>query len=174
MGGRAAEELMFHKQTTGAGDDINKATDIARKMVCNWGMSEKMGPLSFGKDEEMFLGREMGGGRNFSERVAEDIDREIHRLVTTGYKKAVNILKANRQRLEDLAESLLIKETLDRDQIDRLMGGENIVTDDERKAFLEAQRKSKGDSIRKPQRTLEEVVEETPSAPPFKVVPQGT
>ena len=176
MGGRAAEEIMFHKQTTGAGDDINKATDIARKMVCNWGMSDKMGPLSFGKDnDEPFLGRDGGGGRNFSERVAEDIDREIHRLVTTGYKKAVNILKSNRQRLEDLAESLLIKETLDRDQIDRLMKGENIVTEEERKAFLEAQRKSKNDAFRKPQpRALEEVVEETTAPSPFKVVPQGT
>ncbi len=144
MGGRAAEELVFNKQTTGAGDDINKATDIARRMVCAWGMSEKMGPLSLGKDnEEVFMGRDMGSGRNFSERVAEEIDGEIRRIVTTGYKKAINILKTNREKLDSLAESLLIKETLDRVQIESVMRGGVVVTEDERKAFYDAQKKSK-------------------------------
>ena len=144
MGGRAAEEIVFRKQTTGAGDDINKATDIARKMVCNWGMSERLGPLSFGKDnDEVFLGREIGGGRNFSEKVAEEIDAEIHRIVSGGYRKAVSILRDNRSQLELLAESLLIKETLDRTQIENLMRGIQVVTDDERKAFEDAQKKAK-------------------------------
>jgi len=144
MGGRAAEEIVFRKQTTGAGDDINKATDIARKMVCNWGMSERLGPLSFGKDnDEVFLGREIGGGRNFSEKVAEEIDAEIHRIVSGGYRKAVSILRDNRTQLELLAESLLIKETLDRTQIENLMRGIQVVTDDERKAFEDAQKKAK-------------------------------
>jgi cell division protease FtsH len=176
MGGRAAEELIFHKQTTGAGDDINKATDIARKMVCSWGMSEKMGPLSFGKDqEEVFLGRDMGGGRHFSDRVAEDIDMEIHRIVSTGYKKAVGLLKQNRDRLDALAESLLIKETLDRLQIDEIMKGREVVTDEERKAFYDAQKNNK--ELLK--RTVADAakVEGTvaePGVPPFGAVPAGT
>jgi cell division protease FtsH len=176
MGGRAAEELIFHKQTTGAGDDINKATDIARKMVCNWGMSEKMGPLSFGSErEEVFMGRDFGSGRNFSERVAEDIDKEIHRIVSTGYKRAINILKGNREVLEQLAESLLIKETLDRAQIDKLMKGGQIVSEEERKAFYEAQRKSKEAGKKPVAATARPASEGTAIEPPaFGALPQGT
>ena len=176
MGGRAAEELIFRKQTTGAGDDINKATEIARKMVCNWGMSEKLGPLSLGKDhEEVFLGREINSSRNFSEKVAEEIDAEIHRIVTSAYRKAINILRDNRDQLELLAESLLIKETLDRSQIDKLMVGEGVVTDEERKAFDEAQRKGKEPrkSAVKAKLTVDETVVVT-DAPKLAAVPQGT
>ena len=144
MGGRAAEEIVFHRQTTGAGDDINKATDIARKMVCNWGMSEKLGPLSFGKQSgEVFLGREMGTSRNFSEKVAEEIDMEIHRIVSSGYKKALNILKDNRDKLDILGEALLIKETIDSADINKLLVGEAIVTEDEKKSYYEGRAKSK-------------------------------
>lgn len=175
MGGRAAEELIFHKQTTGAGDDINKATDIARKMVCNWGMSEKMGPMSFGKEsEEVFLGREMSGGRGYSERTAEDIDKEINRLVTTGYKKAMAILKHNRQQLEDLAESLLIKETLDRDQIGLIMEGTNIVTEDERKAFNDALKKNKETREATKRPVVKTAKDDSEDTAPFKAVPQVT
>ena len=175
MGGRAAEELIFDKQTTGASDDINKATDIARKMVCSWGMSEKLGPLSFGKDqEEVFLGREMGGSRNFSDSIAQDIDQEIHRIVTTGYKKAFNILKLNRDKLEALAESLLIKETLDRTQIELLMKGGVVVTEEERKAFYEAQKKSR-EARMKPV-VIAPIAREDKVAdtPPLGALPQGT
>ena len=178
MGGRAAEEIVFRKQTTGAGDDINKATDIARKMVCNWGMSERLGPLSFGKEsDEVFLGREMGGGRNFSEKVAEEIDAEIHRIVSGGYRKAVSILRDNRAQLESLAESLLIKETLDRTQIENLMRGIQVVTDDERKAFEDAQKKAKELKKNPPQRAnLAESVErpDVSEAPPLSALPLGT
>ncbi|MBM4253313.1 MAG: ATP-dependent zinc metalloprotease FtsH [Deltaproteobacteria bacterium] len=177
MGGRAAEELIFRKQTTGAGDDINKATDIARKMVCNWGMSEKLGPLSLGKDhEEVFLGREINTARNFSEKVAEEIDSEIHRLVTSGYKRAITILRDNRDQLEALAESLLIKETLDRRQIDDLMTGHAVVTDEERKAFEEAQKKA-SDS-KKPVARGSKISEgngtQLAEAPTMSALPQGT
>lgn len=177
MGGRAAEELVFNKQTTGAGDDINKATDIARRMVCQWGMSEKLGPLSLGKDqEEVFLGREISSSRNFSEKVAEEIDKEIHRIVTTGYKKAIDILRENRSKLDAMAETLLIKETLDRNHIDMLMRGENVLTDDERKSFWDAQKKSSTPKSNKP--TLDEVADhngdESEHVPPFGVLPQGT
>lgn len=142
MGGRAAEELVFHKQTTGAGDDINKATDIARKMVCNWGMSEKLGPLSLGKkNEEVFMGREMGQSRNFSEKIAEEIDSEIHRIVTTAYKKALNILRVNRERLDILAEALLIKETVESADMERLMRGEALITDEDRRNYEDTKTK---------------------------------
>ena len=175
MGGRAAEELIFNKQTTGAGDDISKATDIARKMVCNWGMSDKLGPLSLSSDrEEVFLGREIGHGRNFSEKIAEDVDREIHRLVTNGYKKALGILKANREHLDLLAESLLIKETLDRHQIDSVMHGGTVVSDEEKKAFYEAQRKSKEGPSKKPHATALPIVEDDKATPPFSAIPQST
>src|SRR5690606_38615377 len=121
MGGRAAEEVIFGHQTTGAGDDINKATDIARKMVCSWGMSEKLGPLSFGKQgEEVFLGREMGTSRNYSEKVAQLIDDEVQRIVMAGYTKAVELLKEHRKVLEQLAEALLLKETIETSDIDRI------------------------------------------------------
>jgi cell division protease FtsH len=145
MGGRAAEELIFNRLTTGAGDDINKATDIARKMVCNWGMSDKIGPLSLGKkgQDEVFLGREISQSRNFSERVAEEIDEEIHRLVTNGSKQAFRILKDNRDQLESLAEALLIKETIDSDEMMRILKGENIITADDRSRYEEARRKAK-------------------------------
>jgi len=177
MGGRAAEELIFRKQTTGAGDDINKATEIARKMVCNWGMSEKLGPLSLGKDhEEVFLGREISNSRNFSEKVAEDIDNEIHRLVTSGYKRAINILRENRDQLEALAESLLIKETLDRKQIDDLMAGLSVVSEEERKAFEEAQKKvseSKKPVVRG-SKISEGEGAQLAEAPTMSALPQGT
>jgi cell division protease FtsH len=177
MGGRAAEELVFNKQTTGAGDDINKATDIARKMVCQWGMSEKLGPLSLGKDqEEVFLGREISSSRNFSEKVAQDVDHEIHRFVTTGYKWAVDILRENRTQLNSLAESLLIKETLDRDQIDRIMRGEVVVTEEESKAFEEAQRKTR-ENRRIAAATKAKNKEESAhkdEATPLNALPQGT
>lgn len=133
MGGRAAEELIFNQRTTGAHDDINKATDIARKMVCSWGMSEKIGPLAFGKkdDEEVFLGRSIASSQSFSNRVAEEIDDEIRRFVTEGYSTAYRLLEKNKDKLVALAEALLIKETLDAKEMDRILKGENIVTEDE-------------------------------------------
>lgn len=179
MGGRAAEELIFNRVTTGAGDDINRATDLARKMVCSWGMSEKLGPLSFGKDqEEVFLGREISSSRNFSDKIAEDIDREVHRFVMTGYKRAMLLLKQNRDKLEGLAEALLVKETLDRKQIDALMRGEEIVSEDERKAFYEAQKKVK--EARRPAAAPvvvaapEKAGDDMTNTPTAYVVPQGT
>lgn len=145
MGGRAAEELIFNRLTTGAGDDINKATEIARKMVCNWGMSEKIGPLSLGKkgNEEVFLGREISQTRNFSERVAEEIDNEIHRIVTHGSKQAFRILKDHREQLEALAEALLIKETIDSAEMSRILKGETIITEEDRVRYEDSKRKAR-------------------------------
>lgn len=142
MGGRAAEELVFNRQTTGAGDDIQKATEIARNMVCRWGMSEKLGPLAFGKkNDEVFLGREMVAQRNFSEKIAEDIDREIHRLVSTGAKRAFQILRDNRNHLETLTEALLIKETITGAELKTILDGGEIISNDDRRRYEESRRK---------------------------------
>ena len=124
MGGRAAEEIILNRITTGAGNDIERATDLARKMVCEWGMSEKMGPLTFGKkDEEIFLGREIATRRDYSENTAIEIDNEVKRLVTDNYDRAKSILRENIKALRAIAEALLEKEVLDAPEIDKLIEG---------------------------------------------------
>ena len=136
MGGRAAEELIFDEQSSGASDDIKKATDIARKMICQWGMSETLGPLSIGKrDEEVFMGRGTSSGEIYSEKVAQEVDTEIQKLVKTGYEKAKKILTENKSKLVEISEALLIKETLHLTEIERVMAGENIVTEEELKNY---------------------------------------
>lgn len=128
MGGRAAEEIVFGQPTTGAGNDIERATELARKMVCEWGMSEKLGPLSFGKKgEEIFLGREIAQHADYSEDTARDIDAEIKRLVNQSYGRAKKILQDNRDVLDRLALVLLEHESLSGDQIDKVMRGERIL-----------------------------------------------
>jgi cell division protease FtsH len=113
MGGRAAEEIFLGKVTTGAGNDIERATEIARQMVCDWGMSE-LGPLSFGKKEEaIFLGREIAQHRDYSEETAIRIDQEVKKIVTTAYNSARSILETNRDALERIAQALLDREVLD-------------------------------------------------------------
>ena len=122
MGGRVAEELIFKNITTGAGNDLERATDLARKMVCEWGMSESLGPLTFGKkNEEIFLGREIATHRDFSEQVAEQIDREIKRLVTENYERTKWLLTEHMHILKALAEALLEKEVLDAPDIDKIV-----------------------------------------------------
>ena len=122
MGGRVAEELVLKDMTTGAGNDIERATDLARKMVCEWGMSEKMGPLTFGKhNEQVFLGRELGSQRDFSEQIAMEIDEEVKRLVMENYERAKRLLTENMTSLKKLAEALLEKEVLDGSDIDQII-----------------------------------------------------
>jgi len=122
LGGRAAEELMMNHMTTGAGNDIERATDLARKMVCEWGMSEKLGPLSFGKkQEEIFLGREISQHRDYSEQTAIMIDDEVKRLVMENYDRAKKLLKDNINTLKALAEALLEKEVLDGPEIEEII-----------------------------------------------------
>jgi cell division protease FtsH len=108
-------------------------------------MSEKLGPLSLGKkgQDEVFLGREISQTRNFSERIAEEIDNEIHRLVTSGAKQAFRILKDNRDKLEILAEALLIKETIDGAEIRRILNGETVITAEDKALYEETRRKAK-------------------------------
>ena len=127
MGGRAAEELIFSQPTTGAGNDIERATELARKMVCEWGMSEAMGPLAFGRKEEMiFLGKEFARHQDYSEETAKQIDAEIRKVVTANYERAKDILKKNVDKLKMLAEALLEYETLNGDQIDQILAGKKL------------------------------------------------
>lgn len=127
MGGRCAEEIIFGHQTTGAGNDIEKATDLARKMICEWGMSMKLGPLAFGKKEEqIFLGREIAQHQDYSEQTAIEIDAEVKKLVVANYDRAKNLLIENKDKLIWLAEALLEYETLDLDQVDRVIRGEKL------------------------------------------------
>ncbi len=124
MGGRCAEKLFLDQETTGAANDIEVATERARKMVSEWGMSEEMGPLAFGKKEEqIFLGREIAQHRDYSEDTAIKIDREVKRIVGAGYARAWSILEENRDTLVRLAESLLEYETLDSCDIEAIIQG---------------------------------------------------
>jgi cell division protease FtsH len=124
VGGRIAEEITLGSITTGAGNDLERATDLARRMVCEWGMSRAMGPLTFGKKEEqIFLGREIAQHQDYSEDTALRIDQEVKRFVTDNYDKAQAILSEHKQHLMDLAEALLQRETLDAEQVKRLAAG---------------------------------------------------
>lgn len=122
MGGRVAEEVALQNMTTGAGNDIERATDLARKMICEWGMSEKLGPLTFGKKEqEIFLGREISQHRDYSESTAIEIDNEVRRVVTENYERAKHIIQTNFSALKALAEALLEKESLDAPEIEKII-----------------------------------------------------
>ncbi len=122
MGGRVAEKLKFDHLTTGAGNDLQQATTLARKMVCDWGMSEIIGPLSFGsKDDEIFIGRDFGKKRDFSEETAREIDSEIKRIVIEAEQRATELLKKNSAKLKLLAEALLEREILDGNEIDEIL-----------------------------------------------------
>ncbi len=118
LGGRVAEELTFESVTSGASNDLERVTAIARKMVCEWGMSEKIGPLTFGEKEgEVFLGKDMGHVKNYSEATAVELDNEIRRIVNENYQITRTELKGHRQQLVDLSEALLEKETLDSEEV---------------------------------------------------------
>ncbi len=124
MGGRAAEEIIFNTMTTGAGNDIERATDIARKMVCEWGMSTRLGPVSFGKkDEQVFLGRDMATHKNYSEATAVEIDEEIRRIVDENYNRVIQLLNANVDILHRLSVELIEKENLSGEEVDRIITG---------------------------------------------------
>jgi cell division protease FtsH len=144
LGGRAAEEIAFGHMTTGAGNDLEKVTEIARKMICEWGMSEKLGPLTFGKkQEQIFLGREITQHKDYSEKTAKDIDDEIKKIVTERYEYSRKLLADNRALLEKLATSLLDNETLNASEIDDIIhgrepGGQKAETETDAKAVPKA------------------------------------
>jgi cell division protease FtsH len=122
MGGRAAEEIVLDLQTTGAGNDIERASDLARKMVCDYGMSDELGPLTFGKnDEQIFLGREIAQHRDYSELTAQKIDAEVRKIVTGAYKRTRKSIEDNLDTLHKMATALLEKETLTGEDIDGIM-----------------------------------------------------
>jgi len=122
LGGRAAEKIVLGDLSTGAGNDIEKATKLARKMVCEWGMSERLGPLTYGeKQEEIFLGREIGMHRDFSEETAREIDEEVKKIVIEAETRAVNIVKKNLNKLKNIAQALLEKEILTGEEIDKIL-----------------------------------------------------
>ncbi len=157
FGGRAAEEIVFKDYTTGAGNDIEKATELARRMVCEWGMSEKLGPLALEKREgPVYLGVQYNKGREYSEAKAKEVDQEVYRLIDTAYKKAVDILKENRKILEVMAKALLQYETISGDEVDMITRGAGL--DDleknrkEHDLKLEQERKESAEKMKKKQK----------------------
>jgi cell division protease FtsH len=127
MGGRIAEEITNGGLTTGAGNDIERATDLARRMVCEWGMSDEMGPLTFGKVQaEVFLGREISRPQEYSQETASRIDSEVKRFVLTNYDRARTLLIEYKSALLKIADELLAREVLDADQVQRLVKGLDI------------------------------------------------
>ncbi len=127
LGGRVAEEKIFNEKTTGAGQDIDQATELSRKMVCEWGMSDKLGPVTYGKKEEqIFLGREIAQHRDYSEDTAQQIDREVRRIVEDAYKKVQIMIDENIDVLHKMAEALLTYETLEADDVDKIARGLEI------------------------------------------------
>lgn len=127
LGGRAAELIVFNQLTTGAGNDIERATQIARKMVCEWGMSERLGPLAYGsREEELFLGREITRRKEISEKTAQLIDEEVQNIVNSCMNRAETILRENIDALHSLAKNLLEREILDNEEIDMIIRGEEL------------------------------------------------
>jgi len=125
MGGRCAEEIVYGQMTSGASNDIERATGLARSMVCKWGMSEKMGPINYHKSSpSAFTG--MGESTDYSEKTAQEIDEEINRIVEKNYKQAINILKSNRDGLDRLASALMAWETIDFQQVKDVVAGVDI------------------------------------------------
>lgn len=144
MGGRAAEELIFNEKTSGASNDIMQATDIARKMVCSWGMSDDLGPIAIGAKDggEVFMGRGTSSSENHSEALAQRVDKEVHDLLTRSYDQALSILRENREKLVNLSEALLIKETLNLQEMNDIIAGKNVVSDQEMEAYRQRVRKA--------------------------------
>jgi cell division protease FtsH len=127
LGGRAAEKIVFNEFTTGAGNDIERATEIARKMVCEWGMSDVLGPVTFGKkEEEIFLGREISQHRDYSESTAQVIDQDVRKIITEAQEIAEKLLNNNIKLLHDLSKALLDHEILDGAQIEKVMKGQKL------------------------------------------------
>jgi cell division protease FtsH len=124
LAGRVAEILFLHKTTTGAANDFEKGTEIARRMVCQWGMSD-LGPLTFGeRDDLIFLGRELAAHKNFSEKTAEMIDEEVKKIINRNYERAHRLLEENRDKLTAIAMLLLEKEIISSNEINAIVKGE--------------------------------------------------
>ena len=157
MGGRCAENIIFKDSTTGAGNDISVATDIAKKMVCEWGMSETIGPLKIGRaNEEVFLGKDYNENRNTSDHVSELIDNEISKLIKNAESNATNIINSNIDKLHDLTNALLDLDTIDSEEfVDILKNGYNPENKD-----LESS-ETNTDSEKQSRRTSKTVIKES-------------
>jgi cell division protease FtsH len=154
MGGRVAEEIVFQQKTTGAGNDIERATELARSMVTEWGMSDAFGPLNFSTSgkQEVFLGRDFNQNSTHSEDTSQRIDAEIRRIVVSEYERALKILTERRKELEQIAEALLEYETLDGDDLDTLLRGgklERPIAAVARKQAKETASAAEGEDARK-------------------------
>ena len=124
LGGRVAEEITFGEMTTGAQNDLEQATKLARQMVTEYGMSEKLGPRTFGQRQELvFLGREISEQRDYSDKIAQDIDEEVHNIIQGAYSTARKVLSANKEKLNQLAHELMTRETLDEPDLDKIFEG---------------------------------------------------
>jgi cell division protease FtsH len=155
FGGRAAEELIFKDYTTGAGNDIERATELARRMVCEWGMSEKLGPLAYEKREgPVFLGLQQSQSRDYSDSKAQEIDSEVFRLVKEGHDKAIEILNHNLQALHNMAGALLEYETIDADEVNLLVQGGTLEE-------LKGLRESKKEQLERDRKQVAEKQEKT-------------
>ena len=126
LGGRAAEDLVFHEVTTGASNDLEKVTDTAKRMVMRYGMSDKLGPRVLGRSGDMpFLGREMGHEPDYSDEIAREIDDEVRRIIEEGYELAMKVLREHMDDLHRISQILIERETIDKDQFVRLLAGES-------------------------------------------------
>ena len=178
MGGRAAEELIFNEVTNGAGMDIKMATDLARKMICEWGMSDKMGPVAYGSGggENPFLGRDGLGGRDHAEATAVEIDQEVRRLITEQYDLARALLYANMDKLQIMSEALLKWEVLDHEEIAAIVQGQDIeqmrVTRQAQRAERDARRVPKTDYTSKIREKIREATEEGTGQGPTQTLPE--
>jgi cell division protease FtsH len=129
LGGRGAEEIVLNEKFSGASDDIRRATETARRMVCEWGMSDKMGPLVYGKKEEqIFLGREIARHQDYSEATAVSIDEEVHRIVMEQLELVRKLLNEHIDTLHNLAQALLDREVLDGNEVDDIVNGNIVVS----------------------------------------------
>lgn len=147
LGGRAAEMIVLDQMTTGAGNDIERASELARKMVCEWGMTDVLGPVAFGKkEEEIFLGREIAQHRDYSENTAQMIDKEVQKIVSDAQKKAEKILNDNIKILHELTKALLEYEMLDSEQIDKIISGESIARKKQKKSAAVKSKEAKKDT----------------------------
>ncbi|MBC8453805.1 cell division protein FtsH, partial [PVC group bacterium] len=154
MGGRAAEEIIFGDITNGSAQDIKQATEIAHLMVCNWGMSEEIGPQKLGENQElMFLGREVSRTQNYSEATAKKIDEEIYKLLKSSHEKATEILLKYREQLEIIAQRLLDRETIDGRDVEEMVEHGRVLSSEERdkidqeKEAEDGERKSEGEMV---------------------------
>ena len=151
MGGRLAEEIVFGDITAGASSDIQRATELARKMVVEWGMSEKLGFMSFGKNNEVFIGRDYQVQNQYSEATAKVIDEEIKRIIDTNYKRAKELLESKRELLDSMSKLLLEEETIYTEEVDELIAGKDPAEIVARLHAREEQRRAKEDAIRREQ-----------------------